>query len=256
MAKKKHVRKIAIAAQKGGVGKTTTALGLADALINDGYKVLYVDAEPQRNGSTVYRAGIDGFATISDILYSDLKASECIQHTEFGDIIAGDNNLKNSDTKVPVGPKMYKHLINSLKEIEDEYDYILFDTPCQVGVILGNVLTACDEVIVPLKCEAFDIRGLVDFYETIVEFQEENEKLHVLGILVNMYDGRKNITKDIVKMLPEYAKIMNTKIFGTMVHVCSKIGEAQAVNMPLSQYSRSCSAAIAYRFIAEEIEEG
>ena len=124
--------KIGIANRKGGIGKSSTALALAAGLQNRGYKVLMVDTDPQCNTTKVYRAKIDGVATLYDIIFSGYKASDCVQHTDYGDIIASDKSLENSDTQVRPSPTMYKYIKKALKEVDNNYDYILFDTPAHV----------------------------------------------------------------------------------------------------------------------------
>ena len=164
--------KIGIANRKGGIGKSSTALALAAGLQNRGYKVLMVDTDPQCNTTKVYRAKIDGVATLYDIIFSGYKASDCVQHTNYGDIIASDKSLENSDTQVRPSPTMYKYIKKALKEVDNNYDYILFDTPAHVGILLGNVLMACQRIITPVTCDSFGIEGITDFYETIKEYQD------------------------------------------------------------------------------------
>ena len=114
--------KIGIANRKGGIGKSSTALALAAGLQNRGYKVLMVDTDPQCNTTKVYRAKIDGVATLYDIIFSGYKASDCVQHTNYGDIIASDKSLENSDTQVRPSPTMYKYIKKALKELDNNYD--------------------------------------------------------------------------------------------------------------------------------------
>ena len=246
--------KIGIANRKGGIGKSSTALALAAGLQNRGYKVLMVDTDPQCNTTKVYRAKIDGVATLYDIIFSGYKASDCVQHTDYGDIIASDKSLENSDTQVRPSPTMYKYIKKALKEVDNNYDYILFDTPAHVGILLGNVLMACQRIITPVTCDSFGIEGITDFYDTIKEYQEDNEQLKILGLLIIKYKGRQNLTKDIEEnLLPSYAKAMNTKVFKTRIRESVKCQEAQTMRQSIYDYSPTCTTAIDYNKLIDEI---
>lgn len=249
--------KIAIANQKGGVGKTTTALALADGLKRIGERVLLIDTDPQRNSTRVYGAETDGVATLYDIIFSGYSAEDCIQHTDYGDIIASDEQLQNADTQVKPSPKMYKYIKTALREAEKQYDYIIFDTPPRTGILLGNVLEATEEVIIPITCDVFGIQGLMDFYETVKEYQEDNDKLNILGLLKIKYKGRQSLTRDIEEnLLPEYAKKMNTKVFRTAIRESVKCQEAQTLRQSLFEYAPKSTTAIDYNTLIDEIMEG
>ena len=249
--------KIAVANQKGGVGKTTTALALADGLRIRGKSVLLIDTDPQRNSTRVYGAQTDGVATLYDIIFSDYTADQCIQHTEYGDIIASDEQLQNADTQVRPSPKMYRFIRTALKKVERNYDYIIFDTPPRTGILLGNVLEAAEQVIVPVTCDIFGIQGLLDFYETIKEYQDDNDRLRILGLLKIKYKGRQNLTKDIEdNLLPEYAHQMNTKVFHTAIRESVKCQEAQTLRQSIFEYAPASTTAIDYNALIDEIMEG
>ena len=168
---------------KGGCGKSTSAINLADQLMLRGYRVLLVDTDPQRNATTTYKAEYIGVPTLDDIFRQGFSAKECIQTTGFGDIVAGDVNLVDADTSVKTGPKMYKYIQKAFKDVEDDYDFIIFDTPPKFGVLLGNVLEYVDGVICPVKCDLYGVQGLNDLVDIIDEFKEDNEYLKVLGLL-------------------------------------------------------------------------
>lgn len=246
--------KIAVANQKGGIGKTTTALALADGLRKRGKSVLFVDTDPQRNSTTVYSAKTEGEATLYDIIFSDYSAEKCIQKTGYGEIIASDEQLQSADTQIKPSPKMYKYLKTALKTVEDKYDYIIFDTPPRTGILLGNVLEATEYVIIPVTCDMFGIQGLMDFYDTIKEYQEDNEKLSIIGLLKIKYKGRQNLTKDIEdKILPDYAAQMHTKVLQTTIRESVKCQEAQTLRIPLFDYEPKCTTAIDYNALIDEI---
>lgn len=245
---------IGITNKKGGIGKTTTALALSTNLSKLGYKVLTIDTDPQRNLSKVFNAKSENVATLYDILCANYKAEQCIQNTILGDIIAGDSNLTNADTLIAPSPRMYKFLKKSLSNIIDTYDYIIIDTPPHAGIILGNVLTSCDYVITPITCDLFGIQGLIDFYNIIEEYKEDNEKLSMLGILIIKYKERQNLTKDIEdNILSIYAQEMKTNIFNTKIRECVKCQEAQTLRKSIYDHAPNCTTAIDYDLLTKEI---
>ena len=147
--------KIAIANQKGGVGKSTTAINIADVLRLDGNKVLFLDLDPQRNSTTTYGAKIDGENTIVDVLKKDCTAAEAIQHLPLGDIIAGDPLL--AQEKTYFDSKLAKELLlkKALKDVEDDYDYVVMDTPPDLGIYMVNALAAADGCVIPMKADKY-----------------------------------------------------------------------------------------------------
>ncbi len=246
--------KIAIANRKGGIGKSTTALALAAGLINRDFKVLMIDTDPQRNTTNVYQAKTDGTATLYDIIFAGYKASDCIQHTEYGDIIASDENLQNADTQIKPGPGMYKYIKNAVKEIEDDYDFIIYDTQPHAGILLGNVLMSCQHLIVPCSCDSFGIQGIMDFYNMVKEYQEDNEQLSILGLLIIKYKGRQSLTKDVEEnTLPKMAEEMHTKVFETRIRESVKCQEAQTLNASIFDHAPNSTTAIDYNALIEEI---
>jgi chromosome partitioning protein len=246
--------KIGVANRKGGIGKSSTALALTAALKVRGYRVLMVDTDPQRNTTNVYRALTDGVPTLYDIIFAQYNASDCIQHTDYGDIIASDDNLESADTMIKPGPGMYKYLRNAIREIDKDYDYIIFDTQPHAGLLLGNVLMACQFIVTPCTCDAFGIQGMMDFYDTIKEYQEDNEKLQILGLLIIKYKGRQSLTKDIEdNLLPQYAERMHTKIFESRIRESVKCQEAQTLRMSIFDYAPNSTTAIDYNNFVDEL---
>lgn len=250
-------KKICIANRKGGVGKSTTALALACGLAKKGKKVLMVDTDPQRNTTSVYGAKIEDTATLYDIFFSGISAKDCIQKTNLGDIIPSDDLLKNADTQIdPNSFGRFKIIKKALAEVENDYDYIIFDTPPLLGILLNNVLMASDYIIIPCTCDKFGLQGMVDFYDTVKNAQEENEKLKILGLLIIKYKGRQTLTKDLEdNLLPDYAKTMNTKVFKTRIRESVKCQESQILNKSIFEYAPTCNTAIDYMDLIKEIEK-
>lgn len=246
--------KIGIANMKGGIGKSTTALALAAGLKKRGFRVLMIDTDPQRNTTNVYRAKTDKVATLYDIIFASYSAADCIQHTDYGDIIASDDALQNADTQIKPGPGMYKHISKSIRDIDDDYDFIIFDTMPHVGVLLGNVLMASQYIITPVTCDAFGVQGILDFYSLVSEYQEANEGLKMLGLLIIKYKGRQSLTKDVEdNLLPDYAKKMGTRLFSTRIRESVKCQEAQTVRQSLYDYAPGCTTAKDYNAFIDEV---
>jgi chromosome partitioning protein len=248
--------KIAFANLKGGVGKTVSATSVASILEKKGYRVLMVDCDPQRNTTAVYRAVVDGVPTMYDIIFSGYTAEQCIQVTEFGHIIPNDVMLINVDGKITPSPNMYKYIKKALQPIEDKYDFILFDTPPYRGILLGNVLMTCRYIITPTECELFSIQGLYDFYETIREFQEDNDGLRILGLLKVKHKKNQKLTKDLEeRILPEHAAKMDTKVFQTSIRESVKLKESVMLRTKITEYAPGSTVEVDYSAFVDELLE-
>lgn len=241
---------IAVANQKGGIGKTTTSLALADALNMKGKKVLYVDLDPQCNGTGNYRAKVEGVGTLYDLLVNG--DTDCIQTTERGDIIAGDPLLKEA-SKVIDGASATFKLKKGLTEIRKQYDYIILDTPPALSILLTNALTAADKVIIPLTADLFGLQGLTQLHDTIADVQEfTNPGLKVDGLLLVKYKERTNLTKEIHAALPEYTKLLNTKVYETKIREAVATQEAQAARQSLFAWAPTSTTAEDYMNLLNE----
>lgn len=247
--------KLAIANMKGGIGKTTTALCLSDSLQKKGKKVLLVDTDPQRSATGVYGAKIKDTFTLADIMYSNTLAKECIQTVPFGDIIASDQALMDADTQVKVDADRFYHIADSFTSVEESYDYIIFDCPPGNGVMLGNVLSYVNYIVMPITCDKFGIQGMTDFVEAMNAYTRRiNPELKILGVLIIKYKGRQSLTKDIEdNLIPSLVKEMNTKLFTTKIRESVKCQEAQALGKSLFEYSPNCNTAVDYNAFTEEL---
>ena len=160
-------RIIAICNQKGGIGKTTTAVSLATGLARLGKKTLLIDTDAQCNSTDTYRAVTKDTATLYDLLLENEELEECIQHTPTGDIIASDKLLASAEQKFPQDPSRYFLMKQKCQALEGIYDYIIIDTPPVLGVILSNVLTYVNECIIPFTCDRYAIQGVNELFHTI-----------------------------------------------------------------------------------------
>ncbi len=261
--------KIAIANQKGGVGKTTTAVNLADALRHFNYKVLFIDLDPQHNSTSTYGAIIDGENTIVDLLKRDCSAKEAIQTTPLGDIIAGDGLLANEETYFNAQKARERILKNQLSDLEDEYDFIIMDTPPNLGIYMINALTAADGCIIPIKAEQYAIDGLGLLIETINEVIELlNDKLKIFGVLMTSYDARNGLDTGIKEALPEVGEEKGFKAFKTQIRISQDVKKTQAIrdsldedgnvvvaNRSLFENYKSSNAAVDYVNFTKEVLE-
>lgn len=245
---------IAVANQKGGIGKTTTSLALTDALNMMGKKTLYVDLDPQCNGTGNYRAKVEGVGTLYDLLVNG--DTDCIQTTKRGDIIAGDPLLKEAAKQIDGAAATFK-LKKGLSEIRKQYDYIILDTPPALSILLTNALTAADRVIIPLTTDLFGLQGLTQLRDTIAEVQEfTNPELKVDGLLLVKYKERTNLTKEVLASLPEYTKLLNTKVYETKIREAVATQEAQAARESLFTWAPASTTAEDYLNLLKEVIGG
>lgn len=246
--------KIAFSNFKGGISKTSSSLCLADSLRRKGKKVLLIDIDPQGSSSSVYHTD-ESEATLGDIIYNDSPASECIQHCPLGDIISSDRELMDADQHVKIDARYYFHLSKACRSVEDMYDIIIMDCPPGNGVLLSNVYTYTDFIIVPVTMDKFGVQGLDELTDVIKSYHEElNPRLKVLGILITKYKGRQNLTKDLESdLIPQLAQNMDTRVFDTKIRESVKCQEAQAMSVSLYDYAPNSTVARDYDHFADEV---
>lgn len=248
--------KIAVANQKGGVGKTTTALCIAQELRRREYNVLLIDSDAQCNSTSFYEAKIEGQATLVDIFCDDTPAEECIQHTSKGDIIASDPQLMNAETIVRVDERRFTHLKRACKKIEDEYDYIIIDTPPAIGVSLKNTLAFADYIVIPVEESGWAMDGLMDFAAAVDMARDNNEKLKVAGILI--VKTKKNTKKAgrMKSLADALSESLNTKTFQTKIRESSACAEALTeFYVPLHEYAPHATTTRDYDEFVDELLE-
>lgn len=248
---------IAVCNQKGGVAKTTTACALATGLTKRGHKVLMVDTDSQRNSTSVYRAETDGVATIHDLLFTrGIDPMICIQRTEIGDIIASDGLMAKDDANLN-GVRESLILKKALAPFREYYDFIILDHNPGHGGILNNVLTAADELIIPMQTDGFSIDGAADLAERINSVKEfTNPGLKVAGVLVTLCNSRYRSTKDFMAQTEVLERVFDTKVFKSMIRRCQALADANSNRMSIFDYDPTGNGATDYNAMIDEYLEG
>lgn len=250
-------RVISIVNQKGGVGKSTTAISLATGLKNMGKKTLLIDTDSQGNSSDTYKAKIDGFATLFDLLFTEEKATECIQYTEIGAIIPADPLLRECEQRFPNDTSRGFILKEKCQELDELFDFIIIDTPPTLGVILSNVLTYTNELIIPVTCDRYGLKGIELLSQAISSaIKYTNPGLTISGMLLIKYNERLNICKEIFKGMPSIAEKMGTKLFKTTIRESVACRESQSARKSIYEYDPNSTTAHDYISLCEEILKG
>jgi len=238
---------ITIANIKGGVCKTTIAQALADELRRKGKKTLLIDLDGQRSLTRSMAAA--SYPTAADLL-DDAPATEVIQHTDNGDIIAASRSLKTADAVI----RHNTELRNAIEPLQSEYDYIIIDTPGNMGALTTNALTTSNYVVIPVMADAYSIDGLEDLTADINKIiNNHNPGLKIAGIVVNRYDSRANFTKSIIEELEGLAAELDTKVLKPFIRECVRVKEAQERRVNLFSYAPSCNAAQDYKELSQTI---
>lgn len=245
---------IAIANQKGGVGKTTTAINLSSCLADRGKKVLLLDIDPQGNATS--GLGIDKTTVrISsyDILMNLINPQEAIVPTvmEGLDLIPSNINLVGAEVElVPVLAREYV-LKNVLQSISPRYDYIFMDCPPSLGLLTVNALTAANRILVPIQCEFFALEGLSQLMNTVKIVKKNlNPSLEVEGVVLTMYDGRTNLSYQVMEEVKNFFK---NKVYNTVIPRNIRLGEAPSFGLPIIKYDAKCLGAESYINLANEL---
>jgi len=248
---------ISIINQKGGVGKTTTAINLAASLGILEKKTLLIDFDPQANASTgLNNFGIDCDYTVYDAMTGNKKINDIIANTniEFLDFIKSDKNLVGCEVELVSISNREKQLLKSINRVKKNYDFILIDCPPSLGLLTLNALTASTDVLIPIQSEFFALEGLKSLQETIKIVKENiNDKLNILGLLITMHTKRLKLSKKVEGLLKTNFK---NKLFDTKINRNVRLAEAPDDGMPAIMYDVNCSGAKDYMDLALEIING
>lgn len=250
------VKIIAVANQKGGVGKTTTTVNLAACLAKEGKKVLLIDVDPQGNSSS--GLGIDKRRcekTVYDCLIYEEFMENAIISTQYENLDICPSNLDLSGAEVELISVMGREnrLKQSLENVKDKYDFILIDTPPSLGLITINTLTAANSVLIPIQCEFYALEGVSQLVETIKRIKKAlNPSLFIEGIVMTMYDARTNLA---VEVVDEVKRFFPEKVYKTIIPRNVRVSEAPGFGRPVIYYDESSKGAEAYTELAKEIIE-
>lgn len=244
---------VSIINQKGGVGKTTTAVSLAAAVGAKGFKVLLADIDPQGNSTSGFGINKRKITNSSyDVLVKDINANDAVVKTPFKnvDVIPADLNLAGAEVELIEIEKRESRLKIAVAQLWDKYDYIFFDCPPSLGLITINALTASDTFLVPVQCEFYALEGLAQLMATVRQVKRlYNPHIELEGVLQTMYDGRLNLTQQVVS---EIKKFFPNKVYKTTIPRNVRLSEAPSFGEPIMYYDKNSKGAIAYNDFAEE----
>ena len=245
---------IAVANQKGGVGKTTTVINLMAGLGKAGKKCLLVDADPQGNSTS--GLGInkrDVRHSTYDLLTREERASEAILHTEYKnvDLIPSSMELAAAEIELVELQDRTMQLRQALVSVKDEYDYIMIDCPPSMGLTTLNAFSACDSVIIPIQCEYYALEGLSELIYTIELVKERlNNKLEIEGVVFTMYDARTCLSLQVVENVKQN---LHQNIYKTIIPRNVRLAEAPSHGLPINLYEPKSAGADGYRSLADEV---
>ncbi|MDD5832366.1 MAG: AAA family ATPase [Clostridiales bacterium] len=245
---------IALTNQKGGVGKTTSAINIAACLGEADQRVLLIDFDPQGNATS----GLIGVLsedqpTVYDMICGNAAAGECIieDAAEGVDLIPADIDLSGAEVELLENEDEQTRLKAVIRPLKKKYDYIFIDCPPSIGILTVNALTASDSAIIPVQCEYFALEGLNQVLNTIeIVKQKLNSKLKIEGILFTMYDVRTKLSEEVVESVRES---LNEKIFETVIPRNIRLAEAPSHGVPITKYDSSSRGAESYRMLAAEL---
>ena len=248
------VRIIAVANQKGGVGKTTTVVNLSACLAEQDKKVLVVDADAQ--GNTTSGLGLEKNKienTLYNVHLGEISAKEALQETiaDGVDLIPANMNLSGAEIELVALDEREYIMKECIKEIQDSYDYVLIDCPPSLGLVTLNALTAADTVLVPVQCEYFALEGMEQLFHTIGLVQNRlNPSLEIEGVVFTMFDSRTNLSLEVVD---EVKKVLKPSMYSSIIPRNVRLGEAPSYGLPITIYDSKSKGAESYRALAEQV---
>ena len=243
---------IAVVNQKGGVGKTTTAVNLTAALTDLGQKVLLCDFDPQANGTS--GLGVDKRKvkhSVYDVVIDETPTADAIVSTKFGDVLPSSPDLAGAAVELLSLPEPNYRLKNALTAVKDNYDVIFIDCPPSLELLTINALAAADSILVPVQCEYYALEGLADLMTTLRLMKKRiNPALEIFGVVLTMFDGRTNFSTQVAQ---EVRKHFPGKVFANVIPRNIRLAEAPSHGLPVTVYDRSSRGAVAYKALAGEI---
>ncbi len=245
---------ISVVNQKGGVGKTTTAVNLSSALALDGRRVLLIDMDPQANStSSILGKVTEDQLTVYEVLYDRNMIDDTIRPTEINNlyIIPSGIDLAGAEIELVSAISRENRLKKALQKIKEKFDFLLIDCPPSLGLLTLNSLTASDLIIVPVQCEYFALEGLGKLIETYDLVKDNlNPELEILGVLLTMYDKRTRLSEEVAE---EIRKYFGDRVFKTVIPRSVRLSEAPGFSKPIQIYAPASSGAKAYNELAKEV---
>ena len=242
---------IAVANQKGGVGKTTTCVNLTCALRKRGRRVLLLDCDPQGNSTSGMGVDKQTRPNCYDMMINGAEAASCIQKTKCGDVLPANVNLSGCSVELVNVPQREQVMKKALAAVQEEYDFILIDCPPSLELLTINALVAAQSVLIPVQCEYYALEGIADLVRSIQMCNRSlNPELTVQGIVMTMYDGRTKLSDQVVT---EVRRFFGKKVYKTMIPRNVRLSEAPSHRKPAIAYDRESKGARAYLHLADEI---
>ena len=241
---------IAVVNQKGGVGKTTTAVNLTAALHDLGKKVLLCDFDPQANATS--GLGLEKRKikhSVYDVTINGTPVEQAIVHTKFGDVLPSSADLAGAGVELIGTDNRERQLAKALDRVKDQYDVTFIDCPPSLELLTLNGLCAADGILVPVQCEYYALEGLSDLMSTL-RMVKLNPSLEIFGVVLTMFDGRTNFSTQVAQ---EVRRHFPGKVFASVVPRNIRLAEAPSHGLPVTSYDRSSRGSVAYKALAEEI---
>lgn len=243
---------IAVVNQKGGVGKTTTAVNLTAALTEAGKRVLMCDFDPQANATS--GLGLDKRHlkhSVYDVIINEINAKDAIVKTKYGDVLPSTADLAGAGVELVTLPSPNFRLRDALETVKDQYDLIFIDCPPSLELLTLNSLCAADGIMVPVQCEYYALEGLTDLMTTLRMVKKRlNPRLEIFGVALTMFDGRTNFSTQVAQ---EVRRHFPGKVYATVIPRNVRLAEAPSHGLPVSAYDKTSRGALAYKAMAQEI---
>jgi chromosome partitioning protein len=243
----------AIANQKGGVGKTTTAVNVAACIAEAGFATLLIDIDPQANATLGLGLPKDEDPNVYDVLAGRAALADAERETAIGGlkIVPAHPDLAGANIELPREPGFEMRLRDALGGVRERYDYVLLDCPPSLGPLTVNALVAADRVIVPVQTEYFALEGLAGLLDTLALIQRElNPRLTIAGMLLTMHDGRTRLARDVEREVREHFPSL---VFDTVIPRNVRVGEAPSYGLPVTHHDPHCAGSDAYFELAKEV---